>query len=222
MQIHPVGLTVGVLLLLNTAGCYADRGTPAGVSEASLPRTIGAPAADGGASDPAARAARASGGQAGPGEGFDPNIDADGGVVLDCPHGGPASVVHAEFDCGAVTTYTCKDLSNVVLEFADGSRQRFDGRSGHVNSFSGTGANAGKTVVGVWIKAGPNFSGDGPGYGERVDAPAQNCEPPAAGGGGAGGSEDCVVTPDGFCLPQQVAGMGGHPAAGSSSEEGPQ
>lgn len=35
----------------------------------------------------------------------------------------------------------------------------------------------GGTVVGVWVKAGENHSGDGPGYGERFDAPEGACTP---------------------------------------------
>jgi hypothetical protein len=171
--------------------------------------------------------------------------DADGGFALDCPHGGKVSVVHVAFHCGAITTYTCKDLSNVVLEFEDGTRQRFEDQSGHVNTFTGTGANAGKRVVRVWVKAGPNFSGDGPGYGERVEAPDETCQPPAAGGGGAGGTgepctpgpdgacappgntggvggtgEPCIVTPDGSCAPPgNVAGHGVAGEAGSNSPD---
>jgi hypothetical protein len=61
-------------------------------------------------------------------------------------------------------------ISNVVLQFADGSRQRFeDVTSGHSGSFSGTGSHAGKRISTVWVKAGANFSGDGPGYGQRFD-----------------------------------------------------
>ena len=62
-----------------------------------------------------------------------------------------------------------RDLSNVVLEFADGSHQKFDGLSGYSGTFQGTGEHAGKEVVGVWIKSGCNHSSDGPGYGERID-----------------------------------------------------
>lgn len=62
-----------------------------------------------------------------------------------------------------------KDLSNVVLEFADGSRQKFDDLSGYSGTFQGTGEHAGKEVTAVWIKSGCNSSGEGPGYGERID-----------------------------------------------------
>ncbi len=67
-----------------------------------------------------------------------------------------------------VTATSTKDLSNVVLKFADGSQQKFDGLSGYTRTFAGTGANAGKAIVGVWIKSGSNFSGDGSGYGTFV------------------------------------------------------
>ncbi|MDQ3232682.1 MAG: hypothetical protein M3Q07_12760, partial [Pseudobdellovibrionaceae bacterium] len=63
-----------------------------------------------------------------------------------------------------------KDLSNVVLAFADGSHQKFEGLTGHDSQFAGTGEHAGKEIVTVWVKAGANFSGDGPGYGQRFDA----------------------------------------------------
>jgi hypothetical protein len=89
----------------------------------------------------------------------------------------PECEITVDFDCDEIEVDTCKDLSNVVIEFADGSLQRFEGLSGHSNSFTGTGENAGKEIAGVWVKSGNNASGDGPGYGERFDAPAQECEP---------------------------------------------
>jgi large repetitive protein len=61
-----------------------------------------------------------------------------------------------------------KDLSNVVLKYHDGTVQKFDGLFGLTRSLSGTGANAGKCIAGVWIKSGCNQSNDGPGYGEWV------------------------------------------------------
>jgi len=157
------------------------------------------------------------------------DAEASEGVDLDCPHGGKASVVKVAFRCTSVTSYTCKDLSNIVLEFADGSRQRWEGQSGHENSFSGTGDNAGKVVTRVWVKAGPNFSGDGPGYGERVEAPADSCKLPGAGsggaagsggtagGGGAAGSAACENLPDGSCGPGSFGGSGGGGAGGSEA-----
>lgn len=71
----------------------------------------------------------------------------------------------------AVYVTSTKDLSNVVLEFADGSHQKFEGfHNGFMaGTFFGTGEYEGKNVVGVWIKSGQNDSGDGPGYGEHVE-----------------------------------------------------
>jgi hypothetical protein len=91
---------------------------------------------------------------------------------LDCTDG---EDVHVEFGCDEVVITSCKDLSNVVLEFADGSRERFEGLSDQEGAFSGTGEHEGDEIVGVWVKAGANHSGDGPGYGERFDAGEQDC-----------------------------------------------
>lgn len=68
----------------------------------------------------------------------------------------------------SVVANSSKDLSNVVLNLCDGSTQKFDSLNGYSRTFSGTGANAGKKINGVWIKSGCNKSGDGPGYGEYV------------------------------------------------------
>ena len=68
----------------------------------------------------------------------------------------------------SVIATSTMDLSNVVLQYSDGTTQKFDGLSGLSQTFSGTGVNAGKCITGVWIKSGCNQSGDGPGYGEWV------------------------------------------------------
>jgi len=151
------------------------------------------------------------------------DMEADGGFVLECPRGAKVSVVHVEFRCGGITVYTCKDLSNIVIEFDDGTQQRIEGVDGHVNTFAGTGANAGKRIVRVWVKAGNNASGDGPGFGERVEAPPQSCTPPTGGRGGAGGAGNggtggtCVPGPDVSCVPIPTSGTGGTPG----DEDGP-
>ncbi len=89
-------------------------------------------------------------------------------------------------DSKSVTTTSTKNLSNVVVKFADGTVQKFDGLSGLTGTFSGTGANAGKCIAGVWIKSGCNQSTDGPGYGQwvansqdisRCKTPAEECKP---------------------------------------------
>lgn len=84
-------------------------------------------------------------------------------------NGGSAQVTAQRVNDATVRCNSTKDLSNVVLEFSDGSRERFEGLNGLSAEFKGTGANAGKKVTAVWIKSGSNHSGDGPGYGERVE-----------------------------------------------------
>ena len=76
--------------------------------------------------------------------------------------------VHADFsaDSYSVDVQSNKDLSNVVLLFADGTTERHEGLDGFAQSFSATGDNVGKVLTGIWVKSGCNHSGDGPGYGE--------------------------------------------------------
>ena len=78
--------------------------------------------------------------------------------------------VTAEFsdDDKSVTTTSDKDLSNVVVKYYDGETQKFDNLSGKTKTFTGTGSNKDKCIIGVWIKSGCNKSDDGPGYGEWV------------------------------------------------------
>ncbi len=85
-------------------------------------------------------------------------------------NGGCIPTVGATFAANNLSTSvsSTKDLSNVVLNFEDGTHQKFDGLSGYTGTFSGTGQNNGKCIVGVWIKSGCNSSNDGPGYGEYV------------------------------------------------------
>jgi Flp pilus assembly protein TadG len=68
----------------------------------------------------------------------------------------------------SVYVTSTKDLSNVVLEFEDGSHQKFEGLSSYSGTFSGTGEHAEKEIVGVWVKSGCYQSKDGSGYGEYL------------------------------------------------------
>ena len=101
---------------------------------------------------------------------------------LDCPHGGSVGYIEVEFECSEVHISSCKDISNVVLEFANGKHRKFDDLNGHCATIGV----ADKHIVGVWVKAGNNKSGDGPGYGERFDSDAEGCDG-AGGTGGMGG-----------------------------------
>ena len=76
--------------------------------------------------------------------------------------------------CRKIYVESRKDISNVVLEFSDGSRHKcFDDldQQGVDNDhmFELPDHHPGVTIVGAWVKAGRNFSGDGPGYGEYFD-----------------------------------------------------
>ena len=86
---------------------------------------------------------------------------------------GSSSSVYVTFDPGGTSldVSSSKDLSNVVLEFSDGSHYKFDGLSGHEQTFQGIGPHAGKTISTVWVKSGTYSSDDGPGYGYRFDSP---------------------------------------------------
>ena len=64
-----------------------------------------------------------------------------------------------------------RDISNIVIEYYDGQRDKFDNLTGHKFKTQGKGDNAGKMILRVWVKAGPNFSGDGPGFGQRFERP---------------------------------------------------
>lgn len=72
-----------------------------------------------------------------------------------------------EFKGTSITAYAVQDLSNVVIKFEDGTQQKFDNLStGTSSNFAGSDENQGKTIVGAWVKAGNNASGDGPGMGQ--------------------------------------------------------
>jgi hypothetical protein len=80
-----------------------------------------------------------------------------------------------EFECFEVHITSCKDISNVVLDFGEGEHYKFDDLDGHCLTL-GAGD---RHIVGVWVKAGNNKSGDGPGYGEYFESGlGEECEPP--------------------------------------------
>lgn len=67
-------------------------------------------------------------------------------------------------DGGVIATSVGCELSNVVV-LIDGEEIKYEDLSGHSLQLTGE-------IEAVWIKAGPNFSGDGPGYGEKLTRPA--------------------------------------------------
>ena len=90
--------------------------------------------------------------------------------------GGAGAQVTATHDCTSIDVTSSKDLSNVVLEFTDGDRQRFEGLTSRTGTFAGSGENAGDVITTAWVKSGANHSGDGPGYGERTDFDTSTCD----------------------------------------------
>lgn len=90
-------------------------------------------------------------------------------TVVGQPASGPIPQITVTFQSSDVFVTSTKDLSNVVLEFSDGSRQKFDGLSGQSRTFRGSGGNYNKRIDKLWVKSGSNASGEGPGYGERFE-----------------------------------------------------
>jgi len=75
-----------------------------------------------------------------------------------------------EHGTAGIFVESTKDLSNVVIQTADGSIQKFEGLSGYTGTFTGTNADTqGERIVRAWVKSGNNASGEGPGYGERLE-----------------------------------------------------
>lgn len=85
------------------------------------------------------------------------------------PSAGFEPQITVTFRSNDVYVVSTKDLSNVVLQFSDGSTQKFDELSGKTGTFKGTGINANKLIIRCWIKSGSNDTYEGPGYGERFE-----------------------------------------------------
>jgi len=113
-----------------------------------------------------------------------------GECTLDCPRGGSSGPISVRFECDEVHIVSCKELSNMVIEFGDGEHRKYDDLDGHCATL-GVGE---REIAGVWVKAGNNKSGDGPGYGERFHSDAE-CDGTGGTGGddGTGGTGATVV-----------------------------
>lgn len=90
------------------------------------------------------------------------------------PSTGCEPQITVTFRSNDVYVVSTKDLSNVVLQFSNGTVQKFDGLKGKTGVFKGTGTFAGKRIVRCWVKSGCNASGEGPGYGERFEDTNEN------------------------------------------------
>lgn len=88
------------------------------------------------------------------------DLGADDKPVLNIQPGGCTSIF---------VSSSRHDLSNVVLKLSDGTEYKYDGlNQGPTGTFAVPPQHQGKTIVGCWVKAGRNSSGDGPGYGQWV------------------------------------------------------
>ncbi|MBN2021614.1 MAG: VWA domain-containing protein [Pirellulales bacterium] len=90
-------------------------------------------------------------------------------VVGQPPSGPQMPQITVTFQADDVFVESTKDLSNVVMQFTDGTTQKIEGLSGLTGTFRGTGGNYYKQIAKIWVKSGPNDSGEGPGYGERFE-----------------------------------------------------
>lgn len=115
--------------------------------------------------------------------------------------GGSTARIAVHFECNEAHVVSCKELSNVVVKFADRERFKYDDLEVHHGTF-GAGD---REIVTVWVKAGNNVSGDGSGYGERFEADA-DCD----GNGGTGGTGGTGAT----------GGTGGTGATGGTGGTG--
>ncbi|MFI4875825.1 MAG: pilus assembly protein TadG-related protein [Blastopirellula sp. JB062] len=91
-------------------------------------------------------------------------------VVGDPPSSGCDSQIQVTFKGDEVDVQSSKDLSNVVLQFDNGNRYKYDNlNQGSTGTFAGRGGNSGRRITKVWVKSGCNNSGEGSGYGERFE-----------------------------------------------------
>jgi hypothetical protein len=77
--------------------------------------------------------------------------------------------LRVQYRYDSVKVWSTKDLSNIVMQFSDGTTQKIEDLTAPIGEFSGTGYNAGKPIYRVWVKCGQNHSGDGSGFGEGFD-----------------------------------------------------
>lgn len=119
--------------------------------------------------------------------------------ILECGSRGSTGDILVTFTCDTVTVEACKELSNVVLDYGD-AEEKLECLPGKTATLTGT-----APLEGVWVKAGNNASGDGPGYGQYFQAPAGGCDD----GGDDGGEDDGDADGDGV-----IAGEGGDDTGG--------
>ncbi|TWT32918.1 VWA domain-containing protein [Blastopirellula retiformator] len=87
-------------------------------------------------------------------------------VVGAPPTKGCMPQIQVTFKGTEIYVESSKDLSNVVVQFSNGSKYKFDnlnqGRTGTFSYYN-------RVITRCWVKSGCNDSGEGRGYGERFD-----------------------------------------------------
>ncbi len=87
------------------------------------------------------------------------------------PTNGNMAQITTTIQKSGVQVTSTKNITQVKLQFTDGSTQTISG-SGTSGTFKGTGGNANKTVSIAWVKSGTNDSGNPSGSGERFGTDA--------------------------------------------------
>jgi hypothetical protein len=124
-----------------------------------------------------------------------------------------------------VTITSDMNLNNVVLKFHDNTTQQFNNLFGKTRTLSGTGANNGKCIIGVWVKSGCNSSEDGPNYGAYFPNNGYNDECAAITTEACGplfslrtaSWEFCMITPSGTVNRDVLANNAGYTYSGAAS-----
>ena len=110
-----------------------------------------------------------------------PTVVIGGGeLVLDCTQP-ETHDVHVLFECDSVTIYACDELSDAVLEYESGRRQRFARLSAQTATLAARGAHDGQRIVSVRIPDVADRYAATAGE-RRFEAPADSCgaQPAAA------------------------------------------
>jgi hypothetical protein len=101
-----------------------------------------------------------------------------GELVLDCAEPA-ASDVHVLFECDSVTIYACDELSDAVLEYENGKRQRFTRLRAQTATLAARGVHDGQRIVSVRVPDLADRHAVTAGE-RRFTAPADSCGPQLA------------------------------------------
>jgi hypothetical protein len=97
-----------------------------------------------------------------------------GELVLDCAQA-EAPDVHVLFECDSVTIYACDEMSDAVLEYESGRRQRFTRLGGQLVTLAARGVHDGQRIVSVRLPGDGSDRLAATGGERRIAAPADSC-----------------------------------------------